>query len=274
MYRDKLLSDRVISISISESDDMAVLGLSHAHLRDAMTEIARHMLALGARLAYGGDLRSNGFSELLKELVVRHYKNHGGPPAIFSFLAWPVHACLREEEIIDFYGGMADSTVNLIRLSRDGRELSKTKFDRYLPLGFVEEEDWITGLTSMRNLMSQVSFARIALGGRITNYKGIMPGIAEEVLASLRIKQPVFLLGGFGGCSRDIAEEMGFIDTLPGLYKDSPFRREFKNYNATDLNNGLNLAENITLARTPHIDQAITLMLLGFQRLSQKSAGI
>lgn len=271
MNREKILSDRVISISISESDDMAVLGLSQAHLRDAMTEIARHMLALGARLAYGGDLRSNGFSELLQELVVRHYKNHGGPPAVFSYLAWPVHARLRKNEIAAFYGGMAESAVSLIRLSRDGRKLSKKEIDRRLPVEFVEEEAWITGLTSMRNLMSGMSFARIVLGGRVTNYKGIMPGIAEEVLSSLRVKQPVFLLGGFGGCSRDIAEEMGFVETLPGLYKDSPFRREFKNYDATSLNNGLNQNENITLARTPHIDQAITLILLGFQRLSQKS---
>lgn len=42
------LGQYAIAISVSESPDMLVLGLSDQHLRDAMTEIARHMLALGA----------------------------------------------------------------------------------------------------------------------------------------------------------------------------------------------------------------------------------
>lgn len=53
---------------------MPALGLSDGHLRDAMAEIARHLLALGARL-YGGDLRQHGFSELLFELVSRHRRD-------------------------------------------------------------------------------------------------------------------------------------------------------------------------------------------------------
>jgi hypothetical protein len=68
-YREAL-SQRVIAISTSESPDMRALGLSEEHLRDAMAEIARHLLALGARLVYAGDLRAHGFSELLFELLL------------------------------------------------------------------------------------------------------------------------------------------------------------------------------------------------------------
>ncbi len=56
-YRE-MLSQHVIAISTSDSPDMPVLGLSQQHLYDAMTEIARHLLALGARIVYGGDLRA------------------------------------------------------------------------------------------------------------------------------------------------------------------------------------------------------------------------
>jgi H+/gluconate symporter-like permease len=73
-YRE-VLSQRVIAISTSESPDMPVLGLTDEHLRDAMAEIARHLLALGARLAYGGDLRAYGFTDLLFELVARHSRD-------------------------------------------------------------------------------------------------------------------------------------------------------------------------------------------------------
>ena len=48
-YRE-MLSQHVIAISTSDSPDMPVLGLSQQHLYDAMTEIARHLLALGARI--------------------------------------------------------------------------------------------------------------------------------------------------------------------------------------------------------------------------------
>jgi hypothetical protein len=48
-YRE-VLGKHAIAISTSESPDMAALGLSDEHLRDAMAEIARHLLALGARL--------------------------------------------------------------------------------------------------------------------------------------------------------------------------------------------------------------------------------
>jgi hypothetical protein len=73
-YREAL-SQRIVAISISESADMSALGLSQEHLLDAMAEIARHLLALGARLVYGGDLRAQGFTELLFELVARHRRD-------------------------------------------------------------------------------------------------------------------------------------------------------------------------------------------------------
>ena len=75
MSYEEVLGQQVIAISISESHDMPALGLSDGHLRDAMAEIARHLLALGARLVYGGDLRQQGFSELLFELVSRHRRD-------------------------------------------------------------------------------------------------------------------------------------------------------------------------------------------------------
>ena len=62
---------RVVAVSTSESSDMPALGLSDEHLRDAMAEIARHVLRTGSRLVYGGDLSQHGFSELLFEIVAR-----------------------------------------------------------------------------------------------------------------------------------------------------------------------------------------------------------
>lgn len=49
--------------------------------------------------------------------------------------------------------------------------------------------------------------ARIVVGGKITGWSGVLPGIAEEVLWSgLGDNENVFILGGFGGAARVLAE--------------------------------------------------------------------
>lgn len=60
-----------VALSISRSPDLAILGLGNELLEDAMAEIARHPMACGATLAYGGDLRDAGFTQLLFEIVSR-----------------------------------------------------------------------------------------------------------------------------------------------------------------------------------------------------------
>ena len=100
-YREPL-SQKAIGISIAESQDMEALGLSEEHLRDAMAEIARHLLAMGARLVYGGDLRKRGFTELLFEMVVRHRRDADvgdGRLPVANYLAWPVHRSMKPETI-------------------------------------------------------------------------------------------------------------------------------------------------------------------------------
>src|SRR5260221_14191088 len=94
-----LLSGRCIGISISTRPDLAVLGLGKEHLDDAMTEIARHLIACGATLAYGGDLREGGFTELLFEIVNRYRANKDADGLIVSnYLAWPVHASISADQ--------------------------------------------------------------------------------------------------------------------------------------------------------------------------------
>src|SRR5215470_16444954 len=62
-----------IAVSISDSPDLASLGLGDRHLRDVMVEVARHLISAGAALVYGGDLRKKGYTELLFEVAARYY---------------------------------------------------------------------------------------------------------------------------------------------------------------------------------------------------------
>lgn len=268
MSYQEVLGQKTVAISISESSDMPALGLDDEHLRDAMAEIARHLLALGARLIYGGDLRQHGFSDLLFELVARHRRdvdegdNHTG---VTNYLAWPVHILQAVAELETEIAKVEDS-AELVCLRIDGSELPIEE-RRGLPSQVPTEQEWADGLTSMRITMMSDSDARIFVGGRVKGYKGTMPGIAEEALISLKAGKPIFLVGGFGGCTRDIAETLALIQPRTTSIPAWAHRTEFASFTAVNLNNGLTDEENATLAYTPHVDQAITLILRGMMQL-------
>jgi len=267
-YRE-VLSQRIVAISTSESPDMATLGLTAGHLRDAMAEIARHLLALGARLAYGGDLRPNGFTELLFELVARHGRDADlgdERTSVVNYLAWPIHIRLPRTEL-DEYASSLVGSAGLVLLSLDGSRWTTSKGSLAATVEPTQAE-WAQGLTAMRRVMRDETWARVVLGGRVEDYDGDMPGIAEESFLSLQIRQPLFIMAGFGGCARDIAETLGLISPWPVSRPRWKGREEFKAFQSTDLSNGLTPEENAILVQTPHVDQAVTLILRGLFRLS------
>lgn len=264
------LSQKAVAISISESDDLSILGLGHEHLRDAMTEVARHLLAMGSRLVYGGDLRRDGFTELLFELVARHQRDADvgdRRAAVLSYLPWPIHAGWSSDEIKTRLQELA-GIGELHLLDRNGAEVD-WRLRSAAQVLKLSELDWSDSLTAMRSVLTKASDARIVLGGRTTMYKGAMPGVAEETLTALRAEQPLYLLGGFGGCARDIAQDLGLVDQD----REWDFwarRDQFKGFGSTSLKNGLTDEENRTLARTVHIDEAIALILRGMLRLRSR----
>ncbi len=261
----KAQTPNTVAISISESPEMAVLGLSEDHLREAVADFAMYLLASGSSLAYGGDLRANGFTELLLELVAR-YQRQGDPRArVTNYLAWPVHISMAAVDITALVAevkGFACLTI----MGQDGGQMSLE--DRQaLPSREPDEHEWGAGLTAMRRAMREESDARIVLGGRVEGYKGELPGIAEEAFLSFESSQPVYLVGGFGGCTRDIAETIGLVDTWAGSRPAWPGRKLFEPYGPDDLCNGLSTEENRVLAHTSHIDQTVTLVMRGLHRL-------
>ena len=236
-----------VGISIAESPDLRVLGLSDGHLRDAMAEIALQLLASGMSLAYGGDLRQHGFTRLLAELVGRYrgHPLHAGTIAVTDYLAWPVHIRMTSNELAAFSADH-ELAAGLVFLELDGGRLAREERLK-LPAHQPREDEWAKGLTAMRTVMLADIRARIVLGGRVEGYRGAMPGIAEETYLSLDAHQPVFVLGGFGGCARDIAETFGLAERWAGSREDWSGRDYFRKYSPDNLHNGLSREENSVL---------------------------
>ena len=265
MMQTDAQAPKIIAISTSDSPDMAALGLSEGHLREAVAEFAMYLLASGVNLAYGGDLRHHGFTELLFELVMRFRWNEQNKACVTDYLAWPVHIRMTADDLA-VLDAKLQGFAQLVLMEQDGGRMSMKQRQALMSREPTDDE-WSAGLTSMRKVMCRETDVRVVLGGRVEGYKGDMPGIAEEALLSLESGQPVFLIGGFGGCTRDIAETIGLVDVWAGSRPAWLGRLRFEKYGPGSLQNGLSTEENRVLARTPHINQAVTLVMRGLRRL-------
>lgn len=263
------LSAPTIAISVSDSPDLAMLGMAERHLHRAMNGLATYLLSYGYHLAYGGDLRRGGFTEELFEIASRYHQPAGTEqtPPVTDYLAWPVWTAIPRHELRDLSDRLA-GVARIVYLSPDGAELDRLRY----PSSASEPPKVASALTAMRVTMTHDADARIVLGGRVTGYSGRMPGVAEEALISLQHHKPLYVLGGFGGCARDIAYAMRLADPIGETSPPSWDRlNDFTSVaeDIGDLNNGLDEPENRALAQTPHIHDAIALVLRGLQRLSR-----
>ena len=262
-----------VAVSASESHDVGAFGLSAGHLRDVVADIALEVLAADMDLAYGGDLREHGLTQLLFNLVVRYTRSEemGTRTRITNHLAWPVHIAMPVEQI-ECLAAELRGTAELVLVGDDGTHLTLPE-RRGLRTRTPRPREWVEGLTAMRRFQRACTDARVVLGGQVAGYKGCMPGVAEEALLSLRAKQPLLLVGGFGGAARDVAETLGLAEPWRGSRHDWAGQSEIAGYTGADLNNGLSREENETLATTPFISQIVVLILRGLKRLSLRRNG-
>jgi SLOG cluster2 len=226
-----------------------------------MAEIARYILASGGDLVYGGDLRPGGFTELLFELADRHRLRGDKRPRIENVLAWPVHISM-DMETLEKTRVAIQGVAKLVLLNLDGERISFSARKRLRGREPTAKE-WECGLTALRSYLVRTSDARVALGGQVSGFKGVMPGIAEEALLSIGAQRSLYLIGGFGGCARDIAASMGFVDIDGNAERIWPGRDRFTKVSSAMLNNELSASDNQVLALTPHIEEAVTLILSG-----------
>lgn len=167
------------------------VGAGENRRKDARAGFAIHLLASGANLAYGGDLRDSGFTRLIFDLVLRYQPRKERVPPVANYLAWPVHATMKTENIRALDEEL-QGFARLVLVGLDGHTKS-CESHRAVPFDAMDDGKWCAGLTAMRELMRDQTDARTLLGGKLEGYKGTMPDVAEEALLAIKAKQPVFL---------------------------------------------------------------------------------
>ena len=258
-----------LGCSVSRSDDLARLGFEETHLRLALGEIARVLLVSGGSLAYGGHLGPEGYTQFLVKEVQRYGRKDR--PLLITLPA-SVHEPLSEREVHRFerelgllgrvlYIGIDGEPAGHGSASLDPREVAQS-------------------LTAMRRYQTEIIDGRVLIGGARSGWTGAMPGLVEEATLCLERGRALFLAGGFGGVTLDLAvalgiadedfvpQEQGFsIDDSAGSAAVAVMLAAVRHQG---LGNGLSAEENRQLAMSHRPGEVASLVALGLGRLRQQ----
>jgi hypothetical protein len=266
--KGEVLDQLTVAVSTSEVDAPATRGCSPLHQRELVAELARQLFAMGARIAYGGDLREAGFTRLLVEVQRAHTSSAGTTsPGIISDRLEPLSA----EERANYTDALEFIDVRFFDFDREGDGSASAR-----ALG------WAMSLRAMRWEIARDVTALVAVGGRTSGYAGWRPGIADEIASAVKADNPVYLVGGFGGAASWYASA-AFLEggipnapAAPWLGAETTGELALPNVDEVVLalrggasRNGLTNAENESLARTVNPDEIIALVLSGLARVSE-----
>ncbi len=193
-----------IGLSISDQPDVDLLrlGLGAEHISSVAEQFALFLLAAQYRLAYGGDLRKQEFTEHLHDLVVRFNRSNFGPKQILrKYLAWHLEMLTP----VEVRAGYAEAFEEIAVSPPADLGIGDTTTP---PDTSSADFSYIRArcLTAMRERMNQDIDSRVILGGKKTGYAGIYPTLAEEADLAIRSRKPLYLIGGFGGCAKVIID--------------------------------------------------------------------
>lgn len=266
------LRGKRLGLSVSESPDLARLGLFDDQMRMTLGELARSIIVAGGDLYYGGHLKPDGYTRFLIDELQR-YGRRDKPLKVC--LAWNEHSTMRAEELADQHR-LLGLFGELIYLAQDGERLTAGQ-RKHQPTS-RSDDSAAASLTSVRRFMAEHTDARIVIGGKRAGFEGEKPGIVEEVLLSLERHQPIYLAGGFGGATIDVigALRPAFVEWFPKLDKEvdahlaeglSQIRDVARASGWDGQNNGLTNDENRLLAATYRPSEIAALVGLGMGRL-------
>lgn len=200
-----------VGLSVSDSADLARLGLDPRHAQLAIGELTRAVLIAGGRVVYGGRIKPSGFTQQLMGEVRRYGTSRH---SLTICLALPEHLKLTTAEL-DTLDRDLGTWGRVILLDLDGSPMPWPR-DRPEHPAELEPNDRAVAYSSLRRFITDATRARVLVGGQLRGYQGAMPGLLEEAILSIEREQPLYVAGGFGGASALIAQALGLpLDWLP-----------------------------------------------------------
>ena len=198
-----------LGVSISDSADLGALGLLPRHAELALAEIARAVLTGRGGLVYGGRIKPSGFTQFLMHEVER-YGSH--PDALTLCLAEPEHRELSPDELQSLDRSLG-AHGRVVCIDPGGVEVGPSAVPQGSePTAELNGHHDQRSYTAMRRHMTDISHARVLIGGQLSGFKGAMPGIIEEAVYAVEAGQPLYVAAGFGGAAALVAQALGIDD--------------------------------------------------------------
>ena len=258
-----------VGISVSPCTEAARIGYDERQINRIVIRMAQYFLDRNMRVIFGHDWRENGvmravadFAEVVaaraQTVDGRSHSNqhaneessHGNQlgikkntaePRMLNVVPMETKSLSRTAlEACRDSGGVLDVIPTRVQTQHLLKRLPEAEFlcHRYLkklqgPSGRAAE------LTALRHCITVLlrPGCRICLGGKTTGYSGRYPGVMEEGMLALHYDKPLYLLGGFGGATRNVARCQKYWNNFNGL--NSEQKREL--FKTTDVEYALRL---------------------------------
>ena len=278
------LHDAQIAISVSDSEDLSLLGIGKEMLCDLTVELSRHILKAGGKMIYGGDLRKDGYTKLFRDLSDQYGKYEKEKKDVIYFtdyLSWPIYNQMSMVEKADYLG----CRVKLEECDPSAA-VPADLYKKFVPPVNVDlRYMWATSLTAMRQKSESKAQARVLVGGKVKGFSGCMAGIVEEFITAKHAEHPIYLIGGFGGVAKLLTEiiekkdgnnsemlmkiacEDAKYEELYGYYEAKGQHIDYAVLDSISIadfsNNGLTDDENLRLFHSVNIMEIVSLVLKG-----------
>jgi hypothetical protein len=170
---------------------------------DMWVKLVRSVWALGATVAYGGNWSPDGLTRILIDLSLPSRLRRDGvdePRLEVHSTTKPPTSDPRVTVVIVPTPLVPEATESVVKAAH---------------------------LFRMRWQSAVRCRARIVLSGKIDAYSGRMPGIVEEAMIALALRQPIYVLGGFGGAAQLIGELLGLATVTSAPTSPAPTSQDF-----------------------------------------------
>lgn len=256
------LTDKKIMFSISETEDYQIYPM-----RNFIIQTLKYFFYYNSKILYGGILnhpkdKFNMLKQMLNSLDL--YKKINSVELnkkIINYVSYPYYFQYTNEDKDIFY-----KDIKIEKISK--KDISK---DDYVDLknNKTEEHENLSkeSLIFMRDRITSDTDIVIVAGGKF--HKDKIPGILEEFIIASTKKKPIFIIGSFGGVSKEI------INIILGKESEklSKYLKEINKIKKNKfnlLNNGLTKEENTELFKTEDGNLIVDYILKGLSNLSEK----
>lgn len=273
-------ADVRIAFSASIPEELSSYGVTDTHIERTVAEVAQLALIKGAHLTYAGTIGDNAScltTSILDTIdryqsLERYVRATGSPRCpgnVRHALTLTIPQCALTSEQRDAALRVEEKypeTVDVKVIDINGTCTALRKARRWRDS--IESRQHQQAFTAIRAHLPAFCDARIIIGGKLQHrdsqhprgFQGVLPGIIEEALATVRAGQPLYLAGGFGGAAALLAWKMGYVDPPTAGTFDELLARDEALARAVDeicgriaqTSNGLSDEDNRRMCSTRH----------------------